>query len=108
CLILLLLTLGTVIEGAPVVLIMTPLLMPISTYIGFDPVYFGVLITLTISITSNTPPIAISLLTAYKILNVAILKNFHHLFIFIGLMFVSLLIVAVVPELALFIPKVNG
>src|SRR5699024_10310720 len=82
CLILLLLILGTVIEGAPVALIMTPLLMPIATDIGMDPVHFGVLMALTISIGSNTPPMAISLLTACKILNVDMEKTFPHILIF--------------------------
>lgn len=48
---------GMVMDAAPVILILTPVLMPAVTQAGIDPVYFGVLFILNISISLITPPV---------------------------------------------------
>lgn len=102
---LLLLILGVVLEATPIVLITTPILMPIAIEIGMDPVHFGVLMAMNLAIGSNTPPMALSLLTASRILKVDIDKTFPHILYFIGLMLIALLVVAAFPSLVLFLPK---
>ncbi|MFD1929192.1 TRAP transporter large permease [Sporosarcina siberiensis] len=104
---LLLLLLGTILEGTPVTLIMTPLLVPIAIEIGMNPVHFGILMAMNLSIGSNTPPMALSLLTACRVLKTDIEETFPHILIFLGLMILSLLVVAAFPSLALFIPSLQ-
>lgn len=102
---LLLLLLGIVLEATPIVLIATPILMPIAIEIGMEPVHFGVLMAMNLAIGSNTPPMALSLLTSSRILKVDIDKTFPHILYFIGLMLMALLIVAAIPSLVLFLPS---
>ncbi len=105
--ILLLLLLGIVLEATPLVLITAPLLMPIATDIGMDPVHFGTIMAMSLAIGSNTPPMALSLLTACRILKTDVDKTFPHILYFIGLMILSILIVVAFPDIALFLPSFN-
>jgi tripartite ATP-independent transporter DctM subunit len=53
----LLLVLGTMMDAAPIILIMTPILMPIIKAAGIDPYYFGVLLVVNVTIGLITPPV---------------------------------------------------
>lgn len=104
---LLLLVLGIILEATPIVLITTPILMPIAVEIGMDPIHFGVLMAMNLAIGSNTPPMALSLLTASRILKINVEKTFPHILYFIGFMMLAIVAVIVFPSLALFLPDFN-
>ncbi|POT56325.1 L-dehydroascorbate transporter large permease subunit [Citrobacter amalonaticus] len=71
-LVLVLLVVGLVIDMTPLILIMAPVLMPVVTIVGIDPVYFGVVFVMTSALGLITPPIGTSLNAACSIGNLRI------------------------------------
>jgi TRAP-type C4-dicarboxylate transport system permease large subunit len=59
--VLLLLVVGTVLDLAPTILILSPVLMPVILVAGIDPVYFGIIFVMTTSIGLMTPPVGVVL-----------------------------------------------
>ncbi|MFA4914091.1 MAG: TRAP transporter large permease, partial [Burkholderiaceae bacterium] len=69
-LILLLMTVGMFLDGISIFLIFVPLLMPIANAYGWDPVWFGVLLTLKVALGQFTPPLAVNLMVSCRIAKV--------------------------------------
>ncbi|MDN3713846.1 TRAP transporter large permease subunit [Paracoccus cavernae] len=69
--ILLLLIVGSVMEAAPNILILAPMLTPIAREIGVDPVHFGVIIVSTLAVGFITPPLGLNLFVASAVSGVS-------------------------------------
>ncbi|WP_138420107.1 TRAP transporter large permease [Aquibacillus sediminis] len=102
--IVILLLLGTIMDMAPLILIATPILLPVATSVGIDPVHFGVLLILCLSIGLITPPVGTVLFVGSAIGRLPIEKASKTLLPFYGAMIVVLLIVAFVPSVVSFLP----
>jgi tripartite ATP-independent transporter DctM subunit len=101
----LLLVVGCFMEVIASLLILTPILVPIIKSIGIDPVHFGVVMTLNLMIGLLTPPMGMGLFVVQKISGVSFERLVYALLPFHLALVVVLMIVIVVPELSLFIPK---
>jgi tripartite ATP-independent transporter DctM subunit len=106
--ILVLLILGCFIEGIAVILIATPIFMPIVYAMGMDPVQFGVIITLCSMVGLLTPPVGMSLYAVSSICDVNIVDLSKGVLPYIVGIFLILLIAAFWPPLSLFIPNLLG
>jgi len=69
CINLLLLLLGDFMETISIIIIMTPILIPLVTALGFDPIHFGVLMALNLAIGGITPPLGVCLMTTCRIID---------------------------------------
>ena len=69
-LILMLITVGMFLDGVSIFLIFVPLLMPIVNFYKWDPVWFGVILTLKVALGQFTPPLAVNLMVSCRIANV--------------------------------------
>jgi len=107
-LILLLMTVGMFLDGISIFLIFVPLLMPIANAYGWDPVWFGVLLTLKVALGQFTPPLAVNLMVSCRIAKVPMESTIPWVIWMLASMFVVLVLVIVYPELALWLPRYLG
>lgn len=102
---LLMLVLGTFMETIAVVLIMTPIIVPVLQHFGIDLVHFGVALMLNLAIGGATPPLAVSLFTSTKILGISIEDTFPDILWVCAVMIVALIVVLMIPDTVLLLPR---
>ncbi|MBP2079064.1 TRAP transporter large permease [Oceanobacillus polygoni] len=103
-----LLLLGMVMDMAPLILIVTPILLPVATSAGMDPVHFGIVLMLALGIGLVTPPVGSILFVGSAIGRISIERSAKAMLPFYAVMIVVLLLVAYIPELSLFLPNLFG
>lgn len=102
---LLLLFVGTFMETIAALVILFPVLLPVATTVGMDPIQFGVMMVLNLVIGLVTPPVGVCLFVASQIGKVSIGKTARELLPFLGVSLVVLLMVAFIPQITLFLPS---
>jgi tripartite ATP-independent transporter DctM subunit len=100
----LLLLLGTFMDLAPMLLICTPIFMPVILKLGIDPVHFGMIMILNLGIGLITPPVGPTLFVGCAIGKVTIEQVTKELWPFYGAMCIALLLVTYIPALSLWLP----
>ena len=103
-----LLAIGMVLDGVSIFLIIVPLLLPIMKAIGWDPVWFGVLLTYMVAIGQFTQPMAVNLMVSSRLAGVRIEQTVPWVMWFVFAMLAVLVALVAVPELALWLPRVLG
>lgn len=107
-LILLLIVLGMFLDGISIFLIFVPLMMPILRHYQWDPVWFGVILTLNVAIGQFTPPMAVNLMVSSRIAGVRMEETTGWVLWLVAAMCVAMLCVIVWPQLALWLPQRLG
>ena len=107
-LIVMLLVLGMFLDGISILLIFVPLLAPLMLHFQWDVVWFGVLLVLTVAIGQFTPPMAVNLMVASKIAAVRMEQTTPWVIWLVLAMCVAMLLVAVFPQIALWLPQRLG
>ncbi|YBV94838.1 TRAP transporter large permease (plasmid) [Phyllobacteriaceae bacterium JZ32] len=105
---LVLLIVGCFMDIGPAILIFTPILLPIATSVGMDPVHFGVMMVFNLAIGTITPPVGTGLFVGASVAKVKVDRAIRALLPFYILLFIILLIVAYVPALTLALPRYLG
>ena len=100
----LLLLLGTFMDVAPMLLICTPIFLPVVKMLGIDPVHFGMIMILNLGIGLITPPVGPTLFVGCAIGKVTMEQVSRELWPFYGAMCLALLIITYVPALSLWLP----
>ncbi|HEY8244048.1 MAG TPA: TRAP transporter large permease, partial [Casimicrobiaceae bacterium] len=100
----LLLVLGTFMDLAPMLLICTPIFMPVILKLGIDPVHFGMVMILNLGIGLITPPVGPTLFVGCAIGKVTMEEVSKELWPFYGAMCLALLLVTYVPAISLWLP----
>lgn len=103
----LLLILGTFMETAVTIILMTPILLPIITSLGIDPVLFGVIMVVNSAIGMMTPPVGINLLVAGNIAKLSNSEIERAAIPFLIIMCVDLILITYVPEISLFLVELS-
>jgi tripartite ATP-independent transporter DctM subunit len=104
CINVMLLLLGTVMDMAPLILILTPILMPVIMGIGVDPVQFGMIMLVNLGIGLITPPVGAVLFVGSAIGKVSIESTVKALLPFYAMLFVVLMLVTYIPAISLWLP----
>jgi len=104
----LLLILGCLLEGTTIILIILPVLLPTATALGIDPVHFGVVAVVNIMIGLVTPPYGLLLFIMVKITKVPLRDIVREAAPFLAVMIATLLLITVVPDLVLWLPRLMG
>jgi tripartite ATP-independent transporter DctM subunit len=104
----LLLVIGMFLDGVSIFLIFLPLLVPLMKLFAWDPVWFGVLLTMIIAIGQFTPPMAVNLLVACRLASVRIEQTVPWVGWLVFSFVVAAALVAVFPEIALWLPRSLG
>lgn len=100
-----LLVLGMFMDMAPLILIATPILLPVALEAGMDPVQFGVVLILNLAIGLVTPPVGTCLFVGCAIGKIPIEKATKGMLPFYGAMIVILLLITFVPDITLKLPE---
>lgn len=99
----LLLFVGCVVDTSSAILVLTPLLLPIVTRLGVDPIHFGIVMTVNLSIGSFTPPFGVNIFVTQSVLAVPLLSIYRGLVPFFCVTVVGLAVVTLVPEMSLWL-----
>uniref|UniRef100_A0A9E7ZSU0 TRAP transporter large permease protein n=1 Tax=Bosea sp. NBC_00436 TaxID=2969620 RepID=A0A9E7ZSU0_9HYPH len=102
---LILLVLGTFMDMAPMIIICTPIFLPVVKAFGVDPVHFGVILILNAGIGLNTPPVGSVQFVACAIGRISIGESMRTIWPFYGASIAVLLLVTYVPGLSLWLPR---
>ena len=105
---LLLLFVGFFMDMTPAVLIFTPILLPVVTALGMDPVQFGIIMVLNLCIGLCTPPVGSVLFVGVGIAKTSIQKVVRPLVPLLAVMILALFLVTYFPELTLWLPRMFG
>jgi C4-dicarboxylate transporter DctM subunit len=103
---LLLLLIGMFMESISAILILTPVLMPIAQSFGIDPLHFGVVIVMNLSIGMITPPYGITLFVASSIAGRSITQVSGQIWLPLGFMLATLLAATYFPLLVTWLPGI--
>ena len=105
---LILLAVGTFMDMTPAVLIFTPIFLPVLTSLGMDPIHFGIVIVLNLSIGLCTPPVGTVLFVGCSVADTTIEKVIKPLLPLFLSMLIALLLVTYIEDLSLFLPEYFG
>ena len=103
-----LLLLGTFMDMAPLIIIATPIFLPLATQLGMDPVQFGVMLILNLGIGLVTPPVGAVLFVACAIGKLPVEETVRTIWPFYCALLLALLAVTYLPGLTLWLPAAAG
>ncbi|MDR9409286.1 MAG: TRAP transporter large permease subunit [Balneolaceae bacterium] len=103
-----LLFVGTFMDMTPAVLIFTPIFLPIVTELGIDPIHFGIIMILNLSIGLCTPPVGTILFVGVGVAKTTIVKIIKPLMPLFIAMIVALILITYFPQITMWLPSVFG
>lgn len=101
----LLLLLGCFMDMAPLITIMTPILLPVVTTVGVDPVHFGVIMIFNLAVGLCTPPVGSALFVGCAIGRTPIERTAKNMLPLYAVMVIVLLLVTYIPSISLLLPR---
>ncbi|NIZ40723.1 TRAP transporter large permease [Entomospira entomophila] len=99
---------STFLDITPAILLFTPIFLPIAQQLNMDPVHFGIMLAFNMTLGNITPPVGTVLFVGCAVGKVTIEEVVPKLLPFFLLLFVLLLVIAYVPSISLFLPRVLG
>ena len=105
---LLLLFLGTFMETICIIILVTPILLPIATSLGIEPIHFGVAMLMNLMVGSLTPPLSVNLFTSCRVLGMKVDEAFPDTLYVIGTVTIMAIITWAVPALSQALPALLG
>ncbi|HBC7435596.1 TRAP transporter large permease [Enterobacter bugandensis] len=103
-----LLLIGTLMDMAPIILILTPVLLPVTNSLGIDPVHFGMIMMVNLGIGLITPPVGSVLFVASAVSKQKIETVVRAMLPFYGMLLVVLGMVTYIPAISLWLPRMLG
>ncbi len=100
-----LLMLGTFMDMSPLIVITTPIFLPVATAFGVDPVHFGVILVLNLGIGLCTPPVGTVLFVGCAVGRISVWDAIRTIWPFYGAAIFTLLLVTYIPGLSLWLPS---
>lgn len=97
--------LGAVLEGVPALIMTVPILLPIATQFGIDPIHFGIILIANMGIGLFLPPIGLGLLIGCSIGKITVLEVVKPLAPYLAINFAMVLVITYWPWLTLVIPN---
>jgi C4-dicarboxylate transporter DctM subunit len=101
----LLLIAGNFMEPSSIIMIMVPLLLPVATMLGIDPIHFGVISTINMELGMLTPPVGLNLFVASGITGLSIKEVVKAVMPWFFVIFVGLLLITYIPQISLWLPN---
>lgn len=94
-----LLVIGLFMETFAAILILAPVLAPVAVSLGIDPVHFGLIVIVNLAVGMVTPPVGVNLFLVCGIAKVSMEKLMRPLSVFLGVLFINLLLITYGPLL---------
>jgi C4-dicarboxylate transporter, DctM subunit len=92
---------GSFLEPPAAILILTPLLLPIVREVGVNPIHFGIIVAVNLSLGMYTPPFGLNLFSSQAIFNAPLSRIYLGVLPFLVLNFLALLIITYIPEISM-------
>ena len=105
---LMLIVLGCLMDMSPLILICTPILLPVVTSLGIDPVHFGMIMMVNLGIGLITPPVGTVLFVGSAVAKLPLGVVSRTMLPFFAALFLVLMLVTYVPGLSLWLPRAMG
>lgn len=99
--IVLLLIVGCFMDTIAAIIILTPILLPIATHVGYDPIHFGIIMIVALAIGFVTPPVGVNLFVGSSIAGISLEALSKKIIPFIIVMVIVLLIITFIPTLSI-------
>lgn len=96
---------GQFMEPSSVIMIMTPLLLPIALALGIDPIHFGVVMVVNMELGMLTPPVGLNLFVASSLTGLSLKDVTTSVLPWLGIMLVGLLLITYIPDISLWLPN---
>jgi tripartite ATP-independent transporter DctM subunit len=106
--ILMLIIMGSVLEGAPALIIFAPLLLPAAKDLGIHPLHFGIVLVIAMGIGLFAPPVGVGLYTACAVGQVPVERVVRPIAKYLAIIFAALILIAFVPGITLALPHWLG
>ena len=103
--VLLVLAAGTFIEGGPLIIMLTPIFLPLTSKYGIDPVHFGLIFVIAATIGNFTPPVGAAMFAVCQILKCPIGAYTRESMPFLIAVSAVTLLLIFVPEIVLWVPN---
>jgi len=100
-----LLAIGMFIEGGAALIIIAPLLVPVATQLGIDPIHFGMIMIVNIMIGGVTPPFGSMMFTTCSVTKVPVSAFMREIWPFLIALLTALMVVTYVPAIVMFLPN---
>jgi C4-dicarboxylate transporter DctM subunit len=100
-----LLAVGCVLDTATALLVLAPLLLPVARTIGVDPIHFGVIVVMNLTIGTFTPPFGINIFVFQALFRTPTVTLYAGLLPFIALAILALMLVTYIPDLSLWLVR---
>jgi tripartite ATP-independent transporter DctM subunit len=102
---LMLLGIGMLLEGTAALILLAPILVPVVAKLGIDPVHFGLVMVVNLTIGAVTPPVGTLMYTTTTILGTSLQAFAREAWPFLVALLTVLVLITYVPELVLFLPR---
>jgi C4-dicarboxylate transporter DctM subunit len=102
---LLLLFMGCIMETLATIIILVPVLLPLVKSLGIDPLHFGVVMVVNLSIGLATPPVGVNLFVASGIAKISLEKISKAVWLFLVALLVPLALITYIPQISLWVPR---
>jgi len=99
---------GTFMDAIPAMILFMPVILPYALKLGISSVHLGVVVVMTLALGLVTPPYGLCLLIASSIADLSIEKSFLGVLPYISALMIIILVVAMFPDVAFFLPKMLG
>ena len=103
-----LLILGCVMDSFAIMMVTLPLFMPIINALGYDPVWFGVLVCVNIEIGLISPPVGLSLFMVSGMFDVNVKKLIRSVLPFLAMLIVFLFLLILFPQISMWLPNLSS
>ncbi|WP_115243866.1 TRAP transporter large permease [Corynebacterium renale] len=103
-----LLCIGTFMDPTPAILIFVPIFLPVVTELGVDPVHFGMMVVMNLSLGVITPPVGNVLFVGAQVAGLRLESVLSKLWPFLIAILVALLFVVFIPQISLWLPSTMG
>ena len=105
---LVLFVMGQFMEPSSVILIMTPLLLPIATQLGIDPIHFGVVMVVNMELGMLTPPVGLNLFVASSLSGLSLKDVTLCVIPWLCILLLGLGLITYIPQISLWLPNLIG
>lgn len=93
---------GMFIEALAAILIIVPILAPVATSFGIDPIHFGLVVIVNLAIGMVTPPVGVNLFVVCEVAQLKMHELARHLLIFLGVLILDIIIISYIPAISTF------
>ena len=104
----LLLLIGLVMDQAPALLLMTPILLPIANQFEINPIHFGLIVVFNLTISLITPPVGMQLFIGANVGEVKLTSLYRAILPFAAVSIIALFVITYIPWFATFLPRLAG